>query len=65
MSFALHVLLFLVLSLAIVLMGAFYSEVDDALALRSLPRRYAVFLGGCAAVAVVMLALEFVFASVR
>jgi hypothetical protein len=65
MSFLAHVAFFLGLSLAIVLMSAFYSEVEDAPALRSLPRRYLVFVAGCGAVAVVMLVLEFLFASVH
>jgi len=60
-----HVGFFLLLSLAIVVLGAFYSEADDAPALRSVPRRYAVFIGACAAVAGAMLVLEYLFASVR
>jgi hypothetical protein len=60
-----HVGLFLALSLAIVLMGSFYSEPEDAPALRSVPRRYLVFVGACAVVAAVMLVLEYLFASVR
>ena len=60
-----HVILFLALSFAIVVMGAFYAEPEDAPALRSVPRRYAVFVVACAIVAGVMLALEYVFASVR
>lgn len=62
MSLGVHVGFFLVLSLAIVVMSAFYSEVDDAPALRSIPRRYGVFVGACALVAVVMLVLERLFA---
>jgi len=60
-----HVVFFLVLSLAIVILSAFYSEVEDAPALRSVPKRYAVFVGACAVVAGVMLVLEYLFASVR
>jgi hypothetical protein len=60
-----HIGLFLALSFAIVVMGAFYSEPEDAPALRSVPRRYVVFVAACAAVAGVMLALESLFASVR
>ena len=63
MSLVQHVLYFLVLSFAIVVMSAFYSEVEDAPALRSIPRRYGVFVGACAAVAAVMLVLEHLFAS--
>ena len=60
-----HVLFFLILSLAIVVMSAFYSEAEDAPALKSVPRRYRVFVAACAVVAVVMLVLEHFFASVR
>ena len=42
-----HVILFLALSFAIVVMGAFYAEPEDAPALRSVPRRYAVFVVAC------------------
>ncbi len=59
-----HVLLFLALSLAIVVMSAFYSEPEDGPALRSIPRRFAVFVGACVVVAIAMLALEHLFASV-
>ena len=65
MKLGAHVGFFLLLSLAIVVLGAFYSEADDAPALRSVPRRYAVFIGACAAVAGAMLVLEYLFASVR
>jgi hypothetical protein len=58
-----HVGFFLLLSLAIVVMSAFYSEAEDEPALRSVPKRYAVFVGSCAAVAAVMLVLEAVFTS--
>lgn len=59
-----HVLLFLALSLAIVVMSAFYSEPEDGPALRSIPRRFAMFVGACVVVAIAMLALEHLFASV-
>ena len=64
-GFGAHFAFFLALSLAIVVMSAFYSEPEDAPALRSVPRRYLVFVSACAGVAAVMLALEYVFASVR
>lgn len=63
MNLASHIGFFLVLSLAIVVMSAFYSEVEDGPALRSVPRRYLVFVGACAIVAGVMLVLENLFAS--
>ena len=65
MSLVAHIGFFLVLSLVIVVMSAFYSEAEDAPALHSVPRRFAVFVGACAAVAAVMLVLETLFASVR
>jgi hypothetical protein len=58
-----HALLFLLLSVPIVVMGAFYSEPEDGPALRSIPRRYGVFVVACGGVAVVMLVLEAVFVS--
>lgn len=64
MNLGAHIGFFLVLSLAIVVMSAFYSEVEDGPALRSVPRRYAVFIGACAVVAGVMLVLEKLFATV-
>jgi len=64
-GFGAHVGFFLVLSLVIVVMSAFYSEPEDAAALRSVPRRYVVFVSACAGVALVMLGLEYFFASVR
>jgi len=63
LSLVAHVGFFLALSFAIVVMSAFYSEPEDGPALRSVPRRYAVFVGACAVVALVMLGLAAVFAS--
>ena len=63
-SFWMHALLFLLLSVPIVVMGAFYSEPEDGPALRSIPKRYGVFILACAAVAGVMLLLQGLFASV-
>ena len=63
MNLLVHVLLFLVVSVAIVTLGAFYSEREDTAALRSLPKRFAVFLLGCTVLAIAMLALEAVFVS--
>lgn len=59
-----HVGFFLLLALVIVTMSAFYSEPEDGPALRSLPRRYGVFVGACALVAVVMLVLARLFVHV-
>ncbi|MSR63660.1 MAG: hypothetical protein EXS08_14610 [Planctomycetes bacterium] len=62
MNLGAHLAFFLLLSFAIVVMSAFYSEVEDGPALRSVPRRYGVFVGACAVVAAVMLVLEHLFA---
>lgn len=62
-EFVIHLALFLLVSCAIVLMGAFYSEAEDGQALRSVPRRLAVFLLGCGALAGVMLICEHTFAA--
>ncbi|MFT5290345.1 MAG: hypothetical protein ACI82F_002419 [Planctomycetota bacterium] len=59
-----HVGLFLILALVIVVCGAFYAEPDDSIALRSLPRRYMVFVLSCAVVAGLMLLAETFFAGV-
>lgn len=58
-----HLVLFLAISLAIVTLGAFYAEPDDAKALRSLPRRLAAFVIGCGILAAVVLVCEHTFAS--
>jgi len=64
MDLLVHIALFVVVSIAIVIMSAFYAERDDALALASVPRRLGIFLGSCTVVAVVMLVCESLFASV-
>ena len=46
------------MSLAIVTLGAFFNHQGDEEALKDLPKRYVVFLFGCAVVAVVMLVIE-------
>lgn len=59
-----HVLLFLVASLAIVGMGSIYSDAEDGPALRNFPRRYLTFVLGCAVLVGIMLLLEHTVASV-
>lgn len=59
-----HLLLFAVVAFAIVVIGSFYGERDDAKALRSVPRRYAIFVLSCLGVAGVMLLCESLFTSV-
>ncbi len=60
-----HLVLFLVASAAIVALGAFYSDPDDRRALRSLPRRLATFIVGCAVLTALILICEHTLASVR
>lgn len=65
MDLLIHVLLFTAVSLVIVVMGSFYSEpANDLRALRAVPRRLLIFVLSCAAVAIVMLVCEMLFASV-
>lgn len=59
-----HLALFAVISLAIVTVAAMYAQPSDRQALASVPRRFAVFVIGCAILAAVMLAAEHLFASV-
>lgn len=56
-----HVLLFLAVSVAIVVMSAFYAHPTDGAALRSVPRRYLVFVSSCGVVAIVTLLVEWLF----
>jgi len=59
-----HILLFTIISLAIVTCGAIYGEPDDARALRTVPRRFLWFVGGCGILALIVLVIEHTFASV-
>jgi hypothetical protein len=59
-----HVLLFLVVSAAFVVISAFYSEAEDGPAFRSMPRRFVYFVLGCAVLAGLMLLFEHTLASV-
>lgn len=63
-GFLQHVGLFLALLVPIVVMSAFYADPEDGSALRSVPRRYAVYVASSVAVALVMLLCERLFASV-
>lgn len=60
-----HLLLFLAASTIIVTVSCMFTEADDAEALRSFPRRWVTFIGGCALVAVLMLVAEHTFASIN
>ncbi len=55
---AVHLGLLALISLVIVTLGAFFNHQRDDEALKDLPKRYMVFLVGCAIVAVVMLVIE-------
>ncbi|MAF65516.1 MAG: hypothetical protein CMJ84_07645 [Planctomycetes bacterium] len=59
-----HLALFALVSSAIALLGAFYTQVEDAPALRSLPRRLLAFFLGCGILGLVLLVMEHTFASV-
>jgi len=54
-DFTQHVLLFLCVAFAIVLLGTFHAESSDARALRSLPWRALTFLVGCAVLGALVL----------
>lgn len=60
-----HLLLFGLIAVVIVTIGAFYTARDDRAAFASVPRRLATFVVGCAILAAVMLVCEHVFASVN
>lgn len=64
MTLAVHLAMFALAAAAIVLMGTFYAEPDDARALRALPRRFVTFLIGSAAVVGLMLICEAIFTSI-
>ncbi len=61
----LHIVLFMVVALAIVGLGTCYGDAEDGPALRNFPRRFLMFMGGCALLAVIMLVLEQTVASVH
>jgi hypothetical protein len=58
-----HVALLALMSLAIVTLGSFFSNEEDAPAVGELPKRFAYFLAGCAAVAAIMFVIEHTGAS--
>ena len=61
---AIHILLFLLASVAIVGLGSCYADAADEPALRNFPRRYVMFVAGCSLLALVMIVLEHTVASV-
>lgn len=60
-----HLGLFALIGAGIVTLAAFYTEADDAKALRGWPRRFAVFVVGCGILAALLIAAEHTVASVR
>jgi hypothetical protein len=58
-----HVVLFLIVSFAIAVLGSMFAESRDAPALRGLPRRFLMFVAGCAILTALMLLCEHTFAS--
>lgn len=60
-----HLLLFLAASTIIVMVSCMFTEAEDAAAVRSFPRRWLTFIGGCGLVAVLMLVAEHTFASIN
>ncbi len=59
-----HLLLFGIVGVAIVVLGAIFSEPEDREAIGSLRKRLVWFFAGCTAVALVMLVIEHTVASV-
>ena len=58
-----HLILFASMAVAIVTIGVFYSDAEDAPALRHWPKRMLTFCLGCAVLVAVMLICEHTFAS--
>ncbi len=61
---AVHIALFLAISVAIVLCGAFYSDADDRRALAMVPRRLLWFVAGCTILVGIVLLIEHTVARV-
>ena len=53
-----HLLLFAIVGFVITGLNAVFADPDDARALRSLPRRFLWFFGGCGILAVLILLAE-------
>lgn len=60
-----HIVLFMIATLAIVGLGACHADAEDGPALRHFPRRLLMFVAGCAVLSAIMLALEHTVASVH
>lgn len=61
----LHLFLFLLSGTIIVAISCMFTEAADDAALRSFPKRWLSFFGGCTLVAVLMLVAEHTFASIH
>lgn len=61
----LHLFLFLLAGTIIVMISCMFAEAEDAAALRSFPRRWLSFFGGCTLIAILMLVAEHTFASIH
>jgi hypothetical protein len=59
-----HLLLFLFVGVAIVSLGSFFGDTEDAQALGNIPRRLVVFFAGCGVVALLLLVIEHTVAAV-
>ena len=57
-DFPVHLLLFAIVGIVIAGLNAVFAEPDDARAVRSLPRRFLWFFGGCGLLAVLILLAE-------
>ena len=60
-----HLLLFAAISIVIVLMSAFFSDLEDGPALKSFPKRFLFFIVGCGILTGLMLIAESTLASVH
>lgn len=59
-----HILLFLVVIGTIAYFNAIFADTQEAVAVRSVPRRVLMFVIGCGILALIMLACEHTFARV-
>jgi len=58
-----HLGLLVLISLAIVTLGAFFNHREDEDAVKDIPKRFVIFLVGCAVVAAIMFVVEYTGAS--
>ncbi len=60
-----HMLLFALIGIGIIAIASFYSEPADRPALRTIPRRFVVFVIGCGILAALMILAESTVAGVN